>query len=91
MEPSLIHLETPEDVQLAYAQAASAIEFVLITHGHLTLREMMNRMARSTTEGAGESIKETLKIQFSEFEKNGGSLCLQEIGALSSLRSIASR
>ena len=68
MEPSLIHLETPEDVQLAYAQAASAIEFVLITHGHLTLRQMMNRMARSTTAGAGESIKETLEMEFSEFE-----------------------
>ena len=29
MEPSLVKLETPEDVQLAYAEAASAIEFII--------------------------------------------------------------
>ena len=34
MEPSLISLETPEDVQLAYAQAASAIEFIITKAGH---------------------------------------------------------
>ena len=28
MEPSLIHLETPEQVQLAYAEAASAVDFI---------------------------------------------------------------
>ena len=34
MEPSLIKLDRPEDVQLAYAQAASAIEFILVKAGH---------------------------------------------------------
>ena len=29
MEPSLVKLDTPEDVQLAYAQAASAIDFIV--------------------------------------------------------------
>jgi tetratricopeptide (TPR) repeat protein len=70
MEPSLIHLETPDEVQLAYAQAASAIEFILATRGHSTLREIMNHMVHSTTAGAGESIKETLELEFSQFEAN---------------------
>jgi tetratricopeptide (TPR) repeat protein len=69
MEPSLIKLETPEDVQLAYAQAASAIEFIIDRNGQGKLTEIMNRMAGSTTEGAGEAIREVLGLQFSDFEE----------------------
>jgi len=69
MEPSLIHLETPEEVQLAYAQAASAIEFIIARAGHDGLKRVMNRMARSEQKGAGESIRDVLGIEFSEFEK----------------------
>jgi tetratricopeptide (TPR) repeat protein len=69
MEPSLIRLETPEDVQLAYAQAASAIEFILVKAGHEKLREIMNRMAGATTKGASEAIREVLGLPFSEFEE----------------------
>jgi tetratricopeptide (TPR) repeat protein len=68
MEPSLVSLETPEDVQLAYAQAASAIDFILTTAGHDRLQEIMKRMAESNTRGAGEAIKEVLGFEFSEFE-----------------------
>jgi tetratricopeptide (TPR) repeat protein len=69
MEPSLIKLETPEDVQLSYAQAASAIEFIIDRNGHEKLREIMNRMAISTTKGAGEAVQEVLGLQFSDFEE----------------------
>ncbi len=69
MEPSLIHLETPEDVQLAYAQAASAIEFILMAAGHERLQEIMKRMADSSMRGAGEAMKEVLGFDFPEFEK----------------------
>jgi tetratricopeptide (TPR) repeat protein len=69
MEPSLIKLETPEDVQLAYAQAASAIEFIIARAGHEKLREIMDRMAGGTTKGASEAIREVLGLQFSEFEE----------------------
>jgi tetratricopeptide (TPR) repeat protein len=69
MEPSFLHLETPEDVQLAYAQAASAIEFILMAAGHDRLQDIMKRMADSQTRGAGEAIKEVLGFEFSEFEK----------------------
>jgi tetratricopeptide (TPR) repeat protein len=69
MEPSLVRLETPEDVQLAYAQAASAIEFIITRAGHERLREIMDRMASGTTRGASEAIREVLGLQFSEFEE----------------------
>jgi tetratricopeptide (TPR) repeat protein len=69
MEPSLVQLEKPEDVQLAYAQAASAIEFIIAKAGHERLREIMKRMANATTRGASEAIREVLGLQFPEFEE----------------------
>jgi len=69
MEPSLVQLEKPEDVQLAYAQAASAIEFIIGKAGHEQLREIMKRMANATTRGASEAIREVLGLQFPEFEE----------------------
>ena len=68
MEPSLIHLDTPEEVQLAYAQGASAIEFIISRVGTEGLKNIMARMARSQTKGAGEAIREMMGLEFSEFE-----------------------
>jgi len=70
MEPSLIHLETPEEVQLAYAQAASAVDFIIDSVGYEGLKEVINAMARTREKGAADAIKEVLGIEFSEFEKN---------------------
>jgi len=58
MEPSLIKLDTPEDVQLAYAQGASAIEFIVAKAGHDGLTDIMTRMSKSGTKGASEPIKQ---------------------------------
>ena len=69
MEPSLVKLETPEEVQLAYAQAASAIEFIIKIAGQEGLRKIMDRMARSSTKGAGEAIHDVLGMEFSQFEQ----------------------
>jgi tetratricopeptide (TPR) repeat protein len=69
MEPSLVKLETPDEVQLAYAQAASAIEFIIKQAGQEGLRKIMDRMARSTTKGAGEAIQDVLGMDFSQFEE----------------------
>jgi tetratricopeptide (TPR) repeat protein len=68
MEPSLIKLDTPEDVQLAYAQAASAIEFIIARAGHQGLAEIMNRMGTNTEKGASAPIKAVLGLNFQEFE-----------------------
>ena len=68
MEPSLIKLETPEDVQLGYAQAASAIEFIIARAGHPGLAEIMNRMGTYTDKGASAPINAVLGLNFQEFE-----------------------
>ncbi|MGD9179843.1 MAG: tetratricopeptide repeat protein [Desulfobacterales bacterium] len=68
MEPSLIHLDTPEEVQLAYAQGASAIEFIISRIGYEGLKKVMERMAQGETKGAGEAVKEMMGLEFSEFE-----------------------
>jgi tetratricopeptide (TPR) repeat protein len=69
MEPSLIHLETPEEVQLAYAQAASAIEYIINRVGPTGLYRIMTHMAKTRTKSAAESIKEVMGLEFSEFEE----------------------
>jgi tetratricopeptide (TPR) repeat protein len=70
MEPSLVKLETPDDVQLAYAQAASAIEFIVTKVGHQGLQEIMRQMATSDTGGASDSIRAVMGLEFNEFEKD---------------------
>jgi Flp pilus assembly protein TadD len=69
MEPSLIKLDTPEDVQLAYAQAASAIEFIIARAGYEGLREVMKKMATSGVRGASGSIMEVLGLGFEGFQE----------------------
>jgi tetratricopeptide (TPR) repeat protein len=68
MEPSLIKLDTPEDVQLAYAQAASAVEFIIARAGHPGLAEVMSRMATYTEKGASAPIQAVLGMDFQAFE-----------------------
>ena len=70
MEPSLVKLDTPDDVQLAYAQAASAIEFIVSKAGDDGLRQIMKRMAVSETPGAGDAIKTVMAMEFADFEKS---------------------
>lgn len=70
MEPSLVKLETPDDVQLAYAQAASAIEFIITKVGQEGLREIMRQMATSNTGGASDSIRRVMGLEFNDFEKD---------------------
>ena len=69
MEPSLVSLETAEQIQLAYAQSASAIDFILTKVGEKGLKEVMRHMATSSGPGASESVKEVLGLTFGEFEE----------------------
>jgi tetratricopeptide (TPR) repeat protein len=70
MEPSLVHLENPEDVQLAYAEAASAIEFILTKSGYDGLQKVMKQMASTNQKGAGEAVEDVLGLPISEFEES---------------------
>ena len=69
MEPSLVKLPSPEDVQLAYAEAASAISFIVERVGHEGLREIMRQMAREEPKGAKASIQRVLGMDFERFER----------------------
>lgn len=69
MEPSLVRLETPQQVQLAYAEAASAVEFILSQVGYAGLREIFLDMARTGTHGAKGPIERVLGLSFARFEE----------------------
>jgi tetratricopeptide (TPR) repeat protein len=70
MENSFIKLETPEEVQLAYAQAASVIDFILSRAGDAGLREVMRRMAvGNPPEGARGAVQQVLGWPFPEFSE----------------------
>ena len=64
MEPSLIHLETPEQVQLAYAEAASAIDYVNQSKGQTGIRELLAALNERPTP---EAIEKTLAISYDTF------------------------
>jgi len=70
MENSFIKLETPEEVQLAYAQAASVIDFILSRAGDRGLQEVMRRMAGgSPPEGARQAVEQVMGWPFPEFSE----------------------
>jgi tetratricopeptide (TPR) repeat protein len=68
MEPSLVRLETPQQVQLAYAEAASSVEFMHDKVGYPGLREIFREMARAETRGAKSPIEQVLAISFGAFQ-----------------------
>jgi tetratricopeptide (TPR) repeat protein len=65
MEPSLIHLETPEQVQLAYAEAASAVDYINDSKGRAGVRELLASLRDKPTSAAVESM---FSVSFTGFE-----------------------
>ena len=65
MEPSLIHLETPEQVQLAYAEAASAIDFINQNKGKTGPRELLGALVDRPTP---EAIEKVFSMSFDTFQ-----------------------
>jgi len=65
MEPSLIHLDTPEQVQLAYAEAASAIDFINQSKGRTGIRELLRELNDTPTP---EAIEKIYGMSFDSFE-----------------------
>ena len=65
MEPSLIYLETPEEVQLAYAEAASAIDFIIYRKGQAGIRDLLSELVKRPTP---EAIEKVLGTSFASFE-----------------------
>ena len=65
MEPSLIYLETPEQVQLAYAEAASAVDFLFHRRGEAGVRGLLSELRSRATP---EAIEKVLGTPFAAFE-----------------------
>lgn len=65
MEPSLIHLETPEQVQLAYAEAASAVDFMNQVKGKAGIRGVFVALNDQSTPAA---IEKVFGMPFTTFE-----------------------
>src|SRR5207247_11158075 len=65
IEPSLIHLETPEQVQLAYAEAASAIDFIHESKGKPGMRELLTSLVDRPTP---EAIEKVFGMSFDAFQ-----------------------
>jgi tetratricopeptide (TPR) repeat protein len=68
MDPGLIKLDTPEKVQLAYAEADSAVEFIVAQRGYQGLRALMGGMAQSDEKAAESAVKAVLGWTMAEFE-----------------------
>ncbi|MGZ8495287.1 MAG: tetratricopeptide repeat protein [Candidatus Binatia bacterium] len=65
MEPSLIHLDTPEQVQLAYAEAASAVDFINQSKGRVGVRELLATLKDKPTP---EAVEKVYGMAFDAFE-----------------------
>ncbi len=65
MEPSLIYLETPEEVQLAYAEAASAVDFLVQRKGDGAMRALLSELKSRPTP---EAIEKILAKPYAAFE-----------------------
>jgi tetratricopeptide (TPR) repeat protein len=65
MEPSLIRLETPEQVQLAYAEAASAVDFINERKGRAGIRDLLTTLNEKPTP---QAIEKVFGMSFASFE-----------------------
>ena len=70
MEPSLVKLETTYQVQLGYAEAASAIDFIVNRLGFEGLPLLLQELQQAPEgEGAAEAIARLMGFGFDAFEK----------------------
>ena len=65
MEPSLIRLDTPEQVQLAYAEVASAVDYIRSVKGPGGVREVLAQVERTS---AAEAIEAVMGAPLEQFE-----------------------
>lgn len=68
MEPSLVRLPNPRMVQLAYAEGASAIDYILRRHGRDKLLAIIRDLAFSPKRKLAEAIRDVLGLSLDAFE-----------------------
>jgi tetratricopeptide (TPR) repeat protein len=69
MEPSLVKLDTTYQVQLAYAEAASAIDFIMQRAGSQGLARMLRELRQADEDGATEAMARMLGLEFAQFQE----------------------
>ncbi len=69
MEPSLVKLDTTYQVQLGYAEAASAIDFIIHSIGAEGLARILQDLSETHGDGATGAIARVMGYEFEQFEK----------------------
>jgi tetratricopeptide (TPR) repeat protein len=69
MEPSLVKLDTTYQVQLGYAEAASAIDFIIHRMGAKGLTRILRDLSEAHGDGATGAIARVMGYGFDQFEK----------------------
>jgi tetratricopeptide (TPR) repeat protein len=69
MEPSLVKLDTTYQVQLGYAEAASAIDFIIDSLGSKGLTNILHDLSEAHGDGATGAISRVMGYGFERFEK----------------------
>ncbi|MEE8304272.1 MAG: tetratricopeptide repeat protein [Candidatus Tectomicrobia bacterium] len=68
MEPSLVKLETTYQVQLGYAEAASAIDFIMHRLGAAGLVGILRNLQESQEDSATTAIARVMGLEFPQFQ-----------------------
>lgn len=68
MEPSLVNLDSPEKIQLAYAEGASAIDYLTVEDGTDSVRRVLADMKTLGEGSARKAIEEVTGTPFAAFE-----------------------
>ncbi|MGE3538465.1 MAG: tetratricopeptide repeat protein [Candidatus Tectimicrobiota bacterium] len=69
MDPSLVKLDTTYQVQLAYAEAASAIDFIVQQLGGQGLVQLLQEVRRSEDGGAAQAVAKVMGSAFDVFQE----------------------
>lgn len=69
MDPSLVKLDTTYQVQLAYAEASSAIDFIVQQRGAQGLLEVLHALRQTQEGGAAEAVARIMGMTFDTFQE----------------------
>ena len=69
MDPSLVKLDTTYQVQLAYAEASSAIDFIVKQRGAEGLLGVLQALRQTQEGGAAEAVARVMGMSFDTFQE----------------------
>jgi len=69
MDPSLVKLDTTYQVQLAYAEASSAIDFIVKQRGAEGLLGVLQALQQTQEGGAAEAVARVMDMPFDTFQE----------------------